>query len=178
MANVFLIGYMGSGKTSLGKIAAERLSMQFIDLDEYIETKMSMNVSAIFSNLGEEKFREIEKESLAEVARLKNTIIATGGGAPCYFDNIEVMNFQGTTIYIKLSAPELAIRLKATNLDERPLLANLSAGELEEFIIKALKERAVFYSQAKHKVSGTDDEIVEKIVAIVRGERGRKNEAE
>ncbi len=168
---IFLIGYMGSGKTTIGKIVAERLGMDFVDTDGYIENKLGKTVASIFSEFGEDNFRKIERESLLEVAKVDNVIIATGGGAPCFFDNMEKMNALGTTIYINLTPSELAERLGTTNLKERPILVNLENEELEDFIASALAKREVFYNQAQFKVSGSDEEIAEKVVLYIQNKQ-------
>ncbi len=167
---------MGSGKTTIGKIVAEQLGMQFIDTDDFIESKMEKTVAEIFSEFGEEKFREIERENLLKVSEIENAIISTGGGAPCFFNNMDEMNARGTTIYINLSTAELAARLKTTNLKKRPILANLGNDELEEFIASAIAKREFYYNQAQLKVSGSDEEIAEKIVAFVLAEENNPNE--
>ena len=167
---IFLIGYMGSGKTTIGKIVATRLDMNFIDTDDYVESKLGKTIASIFSEFGEDKFRKIERENLLEATKTDNVIIATGGGAPCFFDNMDRMNALGTTIYIKLTPSELAERLATTNLKQRPILANLENDELEDFIASALAKREVFYNQAQFKVSGSDEEIAEKIVTLVAPE--------
>lgn len=163
---IYLIGYMGCGKTSIGKVVAKELGLSFVDMDLHIENKYFKSVAQIFSEVGETKFREIEHKSLLEVSQFENSIISTGGGAPCFFDNIDVMNQSGTTIYIQLTAKELSDRLKTTKLYKRPILANVKNDDLEEFIAKNLKIREPFYQQAKYKVRGTDEEIVQHILEI------------
>ena len=165
---VFLIGYMGSGKTTIGKRVAERLRMNFVDMDTHIEGKMHKTVAQIFSEAGEEKFRELERKCLLEVSEYENAIISTGGGAPCFFDNMDVMNSRGITIYIHLSPGALADRLKTTNLLNRPILANYQGHDLEKYIASALEKREIFYLQAKIKVNGSDKEMEEKIISCIR----------
>ncbi len=167
MKRIFLIGYMGSGKTTIGKRVAKRLNMNFVDMDTHIEGKKHKTISQIFNEMSEERFRELERECLLEVSDYKNAIISTGGGAPCFFDNMEVMNSRGITIYINLTPGEIAARLKTTNLNERPVLAKLQENELEVFIATALEKRETFYNRATLKVSGTDKEIEEKIISYI-----------
>ena len=112
MKRIFLIGYMGSGKTSMGVKLAEKLGFTFVDMDHLIEEKYLKTVSQIFAEFGQERFREIERDILHEVADFENVVIATGGGAPCFFDNIGYMNSHGMTVYIQLSAAQLADRLE------------------------------------------------------------------
>jgi len=111
MERIFIIGYMGSGKTTVGKLLARSLSLEFIDLDAYIENKYRKTISALFAGKGEEEFRKIESQALHEVAQFEDVVISTGGGAPCYLDNMALMNQAGTTVYIKADPEELAARL-------------------------------------------------------------------
>ena len=112
MKRVFLVGYMGAGKTTVGKELAKLAGLSFIDLDYYIEGRYHKAVSQIFAERGEEAFREIERNMLHEVAEFEDVLISTGGGAPCFFDNMEFMNASGTTVYLKVSVEELAKRLE------------------------------------------------------------------
>lgn len=161
---LFLIGYMGSGKTTIGRIIARRLKLNFVDMDAHIEQNQFKTVSQLFSEFGEERFRQLERKCLLEVSAYENTVISTGGGAPCFFDNMDVMNQAGETIYIKLTPKELGDRLKTTNIRKRPILASYQGDDLEAYIAVNLEKREPFYNQAKHVFSGTDKEIVEKIV--------------
>lgn len=133
MERIFLIGFMGSGKTTLGKALAQKLGVDFIDLDLYIETRYHKTVREIFAESGEERFRQIEKSLLHEVADFENVIIAAGGGTPCFFDNIDYMNGHGTCVYLKASVEELCKRL-AGGRESRPLLRGKSDEELRLFI--------------------------------------------
>lgn len=164
---IFLIGYMGSGKTSIGKRIAEKLHFQFIDMDHYIENQLHKSIAEIFNELGEAFFREQERECLHEVSKMENAVIATGGGSPCHFDNIDVMNKNGLTVYIRLSPKQLSDRLKATNISKRPLLANQKEDELENYIHQNLSKREPIYRKAQLTVTGSDDEIVEQIIRFV-----------
>ena len=163
MNRIFLIGYMGSGKTTVGKLLAERLGYSFVDMDTRIEEKHFKTVSQIFADLGEEQFRLLEQKCLHEVSEFENVVIATGGGAPCFFDNIEYMNRSGLTVYIKLSVEQLAERLENSRANKRPLLANRKGEELQAFIAEGLARREPFYSQAHLSTSGSDEEILDQI---------------
>ena len=110
MKRVFLVGYMGAGKTTVGKELAKLAGLSFIDLDYYIEGRYHKAVSQIFAERGEEAFREIERNMLHEVAEFEDVLISTGGGAPCFFDNMEFMNASGTTVYLKVSVEELVVQ--------------------------------------------------------------------
>ena len=147
MRPVFLIGFMGCGKSTVGKEVAKALNCGFIDLDIYIQEKTGKTIPEIFEQIGETEFRLMEKDALREVAALKNTVIATGGGVPCFYDNISLMNKSGLTIYLKLSPAELFKRL-TNERDLRPLIANKNDDELLQFIEIKLTEREVFYNQA------------------------------
>lgn len=165
---IYLIGYMGSGKTTIGKTVAEKLQWQFLDTDEIIEKRYEMEISEIFRLYGESEFRGAEQEVLKELSGVENAVVSAGGGAPCFFDNMEVMNKTGKTFYINLPPNQLAERLLTTNLDTRPLLAKLSKEELEKFIIENLNKREHFYHQAHYSVSGSDEEIENQIIEKIR----------
>lgn len=164
MNRIYLIGYMGAGKTTLGKKLAKVVDANFIDLDKFIECKYHKTVPDIFEEHGEEGFRLIEQSALLEVSEIENVIISTGGGAPCFFDNMKVMNDSGLTIYIKATPEELASRLRASKT-VRPIVASKADDELIPFIAKHLTEREEFYNQAKvsfhteHLVSKEDIDI-------------------
>lgn len=145
---VYLIGFMGSGKSFLGRKLADQLGMDFYDLDDQIEEKAEMPISEIFERFGEGFFREIEKSVLHATAKLNEGIISTGGGVPCFFDNVDWMNQQGLTVYLQTDAQLLAERL-ASEMDHRPLLAHLSHPELVHFIEEKVAARAQFYQQAQ-----------------------------
>jgi shikimate kinase len=159
---IFLIGYMGAGKTTVGKKIARRLSLNFIDLDHYIENRYHQSVSSIFSMQGEEQFRLIEHNILHEVAMFGNVVISTGGGAPCFFDNMKFMNSAGLTVYLKASPNELAKRLRAQEW-KRPLLKERKGGALTDFISDNLEKRNEFYMQAQ-LVLNIDGMNVETVV--------------
>jgi shikimate kinase len=144
---LFLIGYMGSGKTTVGKHLAKKLNLQFIDMDLYIENRYHKSISAIFEERGEAGFREIERKTLHEIADFENVVISTGGGLPCFFDNMDVMNQTGITIYLKASVEELSDRLK-TGKQSRPLIKNKSPEEIKDFIATNLEKREAFYRRA------------------------------
>lgn len=152
MVRIILIGYMGAGKTTVGKALAKDMGLMFYDLDWYIETRMHKTVAQIFEERGEEGFRVIEKNMLHEVAEFENVIISCGGGTPCFFDNMEYMNQQGDTVYLQASPEVLAAHLKMGK-GVRPLIAGKTEEELHQFIRESLDKREPFYSQAKHIVN-------------------------
>ena len=143
---------MGAGKTTIGKLLAEDLRLSFIDLDQYIELKEKKNIPSIFAEKGEEYFREKEKEFLVEVSTFDNVIISTGGGCPCFFDNITIMNQSGITIFLNVPKDEIFTRL-VRKKESRPLLSTKSDEEIKAFIDKTLAQRLQFYKQAKHTFS-------------------------
>jgi shikimate kinase len=163
MTRIFLIGYMGSGKTAMGRLLAKNLHLDFYDLDAWIEKKYHTTIASIFAEKGESYFREIEKNCLRETGEFENVVISTGGGAPCFFDNMQFMNNHGTTIYLKLTPEHLAERLQSTRTGVRPLIAGKSSEELIDFIRENLGKRAAFYEQAKFVITGTDEEITNQI---------------
>lgn len=148
MKRVFLIGYMGSGKTTVGKMLAKSLALSFIDLDDFIQNKYRKTIADIFAELGEEEFRKIESRALREVSEIEDVVISTGGGAPCFFDNMKVMNNAGITLYIEVRPEELATRLLASKT-VRPLIVGKSKDELIPFISKHLSQRERYYRSAQ-----------------------------
>lgn len=152
---IFLIGFMGSGKTTLGKQLANKMGYQFVDQDQYIEKKTGMSIGDYFSTHGEQEFRRMEHKVLKELVLLNNVVIATGGGAPCFFDNMEIMNQHGISIYIKLKPEVLQSRLKQAQ-EERPLLRGKSEKELLDFIKSKLSERESYYLKATHIIESMD----------------------
>ncbi|MBB4035150.1 shikimate kinase [Dysgonomonas hofstadii] len=148
MRRIFLIGYMGAGKTTAGRELAKALGLDFIDLDHFIQGRFLKTVNQIFQEVGETEFRNIERNMLREVGEFENIVIATGGGTPCFFDNMEYMNQTGTTVYLKVQPEALASRLN-TCKDKRPLIKDKSEEELYTFIVESLDKREPFYSRAK-----------------------------
>ena len=148
MRRIILIGYMGSGKTTMGKALSKETGMMFYDLDWYIESRMRKSVSQIFAERGEEGFRQIEYNMLHEVAEFEDVIISCGGGTPCFFDNMDYLNQQGDVVYLKASPETLYKHLLMAKV-ERPLLKGKSAEELIAYITEHLTERAPFYEKAR-----------------------------
>jgi len=150
---IFLIGFMGSGKTTLGRKLASRLGYEFIDLDHKLEQQVELSIAEYFQIFGEDAFRKLESEVLKKTLYPDNAIISTGGGLPCYFDNMGWMKANGKSIYIKLSPKTLADRLERGK-EERPLLQDKHGDALVDFIEQKLGEREKFYSQASIIVDG------------------------
>lgn len=163
---IILIGYMGSGKTTVGKALAADLGLPFYDLDWYIEGRMRKTVQQIFADKGEEGFRKVERNMLHEVAEFENVVISCGGGTPCFYDNMEYINNQGETVYLKCT-PEVLFKHLGMGKTVRPLLQNKTPEEVKAFIDKQLSERNNFYQQAKHTVDVTLMDNYEKIKLTV-----------
>lgn len=173
-APVFLIGYMGCGKTTLGRAVARVAAVDFIDLDLYIENRFRRPVRDIFAERGEDGFRLIERNMLHEVAEFENVIVACGGGTPCFFDNMDYMNSRGTTVLLEASPERLQERL-CRGRARRPLIAAMTDGEIAEFTRDALLRRMPFYSKAKYTFMSDELEnrseiagSVERFIALTR----------
>ena len=149
MRRIILIGYMGSGKTTVGKALSKKTGMMFYDLDWYIESRMRKTVAQIFAERGEEGFRKIEYNMLHEVAEFEDVIISCGGGTPCFFDNIDYLNQQGDVVYLK-AEPEVLYRHLLMAKVERPLIKDKSPDELIGYIREQLVKREEFYGKARH----------------------------
>ncbi len=149
MRRIIIIGYMGAGKTTVGKALSKQLNMPFYDLDWYIESRMRKTVKEIFDERGEEGFRIIEHNLLHEVAEFEDVIISCGGGAPCFYDNMEYMNQQGETVYLK-ATPEVLYGHLKMGKSVRPLLENKTQEEVKDFIYEQLKIREPYYNKAKY----------------------------
>ncbi|MBE6284280.1 MAG: shikimate kinase [Mediterranea massiliensis] len=154
MIRIFLTGYMGAGKTTLGKAFAKAKNIEFIDLDWYIEKRFHKTIRELFAERGEDGFRIIEKNMLHEVGEFENVLISTGGGTPCHFDNMEYMNQQGDTVFLNVPIDVLFRRLKVAK-QQRPILSNKNDDELRLFIEEALQKRLPFYQQARYSFDGS-----------------------
>src|SRR6185436_13564002 len=146
---VYLIGFMGCGKSKLGKQLAKKLNHQFIDFDELIEEQSGKKISEIFKDDGQQAFRNLETEILKSVCGFQNTVVSSGGGTPCFYDNMKLMNETGITVYIRINAGGLFHRL-AESKTNRPLISGLTDIKLMDFIMDTLAEREYYYMQAQH----------------------------
>ena len=162
MKRIILIGYMGAGKTTIGKALSKRLGLMFYDLDWYIESRMHKTIAQIFADDGEEGFREMEYNMLHEVAEFENVIVSCGGGTPCFFDNMDYLNAQGETIYLQAAPEVLAKHLKMGKV-VRPLIAGKTDEELLAYISESLEKREPYYSRAKHILNVDLLNTVEKV---------------
>ena len=139
---------MGTGKTTVGKLLAKKLRQSFIDVDEFIENRYRKTIAAIFEEKGEAGFREIERRALQEISSFEKVVVSTGGGLPCFFDNMDLLNQTGITVYLRASVDELFDRL-IIDMQKRPLIKGKSKDELHDFIETNLKKRELFYNQAR-----------------------------
>ena len=144
---------MGAGKTTLGKVLAQKMGLTFYDLDEYIEDRFHRTIPQIFAESGESGFRDLERRMLHEVAEFEDVIISCGGGTPCFFDNMDYMNQVGETVFLDVDIKVLFRRLKVAK-QQRPLLADKTDEELTAFITEALRKRLPHYTKAKHVFNG------------------------
>ena len=155
---IYLIGFMGVGKTHWGKILSNKLGLPFYDLDELIEEKEGRSINQIFDEEGEEYFRTTEREILREFSEENESmLLSCGGGAPCFFNNIIFMNENGVTVWINTPFEILLGRLRQGK-DKRPLLKDLSDEQLKAYIVKKNADRRMYYEQAKVIV---DDKVIE-----------------
>lgn len=159
MKRIFLIGYMGTGKTTVGGGLSKALGLDFIDLDQFIQARYQKTIGQIFEEVGEEGFREIESKILHEVGELENVVISAGGGTPCFHDNMSFMKQAGKTIYLKAS-PEILARRLNTCKEKRPLIKDKSEEELIVFVRESLQKREPYYADA-HLIFETE-ELVRK----------------
>jgi shikimate kinase len=155
---VYIIGFMGSGKTTTGMKLAGLLGWDFTDLDKCIEEDTGMTIPEIFSVHGEAWFRQVESKILRSIQPLKNAVVSTGGGTPCYGDNMDFMLDTGLTIYLKLTPGQLRSRLSGTN-GERPLLKDLGDAGLLAFIEEKLAIREKWYNRAELNFNGFDTDV-------------------
>lgn len=155
MLRIFLTGFMGAGKTTLGRFLAEHYGLSFIDMDYHIEEQHFKTINQLFTEIGETQFRLLEQQTLKDISSIENVVIATGGGTPCFFDNMNYMSSCGTTVFMDVSVDELHTRL-LKGKHKRPLLKDKNPEELLEFIQKNLPLRLPFYNQSMLKIDGSN----------------------
>lgn len=162
MRPIFLIGYMGCGKTTLGEVLARQMDVRYIDLDELIEVQQGMSIVEIFDEMGEKRFRELEVEALEEVAAITDVIVGCGGGTPCHGDNMEIMNAAGITIWLTTSPERITARLLLPDQKaKRPKIASLPDEVVLSLVEKELEVRTPYYAQAQLQFDSTDIETAE-----------------
>lgn len=172
MKKIFIIGYMGCGKSSLGRKLAKAGGMEFMDMDSIIEQREGASISDIFHYQGEEYFRDAERALIEELGTAEgDMVISTGGGAPAWQNNMELMNSLGATIYLRRTAQQIASRLSPHGRQKRPKLRGLNDEELVAFMTTNMAEREPFYSKAKYCVDcaeRSDAELIDYILQIVK----------
>ncbi|MDA3866041.1 MAG: shikimate kinase [Salinivirgaceae bacterium] len=165
---IYLMGFMSSGKTTHGFQLAKALNLNFLDLDQYIEKKTKISVHELFQTRGEAYFRQLEREALDETFQMPHAVVSTGGGAPCFFDNVQAMNKNGITFYLKLP-PKIILHRLQKSTRQRPLLANKTPEELAAYINQLLNERRTFYEQAHYTVDASNKNATHYITRILSG---------
>jgi len=163
---IFLIGFMGSGKSTMGRALASELKLDFIDLDSFLEEKYYKTIPQIFAEEGEDGFRRKERNVLEEVSAFDNIIVATGGGAPCFFDNMDLMNNSGFCIFLDVDKESLINRLIHAKID-RPLIKGKTLEELEGFIEGMMEKRRPFYEKARYILKGKEIRI-DQVVSLLK----------
>jgi shikimate kinase len=163
---IYIIGFMGSGKSTAGKKLASLLNWTFIDLDKNIEEFTGKSIPEIFSQEGESYFRELETRLLRNLKTHSHTIISTGGGTPCHSDNMDFMLDTGLTVYLKLTPGQLKSRL-AESKGDRPLIKDLKTTELQPFIEKKLADRRDWYERSELIVEGIDLDV-NQLLSLVK----------
>lgn len=147
MSVIYIIGFMGCGKSFTGKRLASRLGYKFYDIDTLFEEKYHFTISDFFNQFGEDAFRKLERDLLQSTVDYNNTVISTGGGTPCFFDNMNFIKEQGISVYLKMPPEKILARLSQSKRP-RPLVKSLQGEELLDKIRNLLKEREVYYLQA------------------------------
>ena len=169
MKPVFLIGYMGCGKTTLGEVLARQMGVPFIDLDEYIERQQGMTIVEIFASEGEERFRQLETAALGEVAAMDGVIIACGGGTPCHGNNMTLMNEMGVTVWLTTSPERITARLLLPEQRvKRPKFNDLPDEAFLPLVQRELERRSPYYKQASLQFDSTDIETAPATVRTAR----------
>jgi shikimate kinase len=159
MRPVFLIGYMGCGKTTLGEVLARQRGLRYIDLDEYVEQRCGMTVMEIFDKMGQDRFRELETEALQEVAAMADVIVGCGGGTPCHSGNMDLMNKAGITVWLTTSPERITARLLLPEQKaKRPKIAHIPDNKVLPLVKRELEARAPYYSKAQLQFDSTDIE--------------------
>ncbi len=157
---IYILGYMGSGKSTLGSTLARELGISWIDTDDEFETRYKIGIPDFFSKYGENAFRELEQKLLADFSKVTDIVISTGGGMPCFFDNMNLMNQTGFTVYLK-ATPELLISRNEISARKRPLFQQMKGENFLQNVTQHLKSREPFYEQAKLIMDSSNPDICE-----------------
>ncbi len=155
---IFLVGFMGSGKTTIGKQLALKLNCRFLDIDHQIQEMFNLSVPEIFETFGEQRFRDTEHKLIDTMKEFESAVISTGGGLPCFLNNMELMNQSGVTIYLKTNPQILVNRLKGSQ-KSRPLIKEKTDGQLLEYVKVKLIEREPFYLKSKIIINSIDIKV-------------------
>ena len=167
---IYIIGFMGSGKTTTGKKLAAGLQWAFIDLDREIEAAAGKTISEIFSESGEENFRKMEADKLQKLDIKEDTVISVGGGTPCFSDNMHFMNKTGIVVYLRMTPGQLKSRL-SPDCDKRPLLMNINENDRYRYISEKLSERDIYYNKAsviEDAINLNIGDLTEKLKTMMR----------
>jgi len=168
MNKVYIIGFMGVGKSTAGKKLASKLGWQFIDTDVVFEEKYKLNINTFFNKYGEELFRKLEREILISSFKTDNCVVSTGGGLPCYLDAMDQINNNGISVYLEMNTDAIFSRLQNSK-QKRPLVESKSEEDLKDFIQKKLNERESCYSKASITISALSisiNSLIERIVSL------------
>ena len=166
MKNIILIGMMSSGKSTLGKKLARALNYRFVDLDKLIEKDQETDIHSIFSQKGESYFRDVESKMLKEIVPNRGIVLASGGGTPCFYDNMEFIKNLGLSIFLDVPAQDLAKRIENHGKDDRPILSGVTS--LEDELRKKIEDRRPYYSQADFTINGIVE--VDDIIKLINPE--------
>ncbi|MCR5646183.1 MAG: AAA family ATPase [Bacteroidales bacterium] len=162
---IYLVGYMGAGKSTTSKRLANRLGWEAYDTDRLFEARFKISINDFFHKYDADLYRKLETQILHETLSLDNAVIATGGGTPCFNDNMEWMNQNGFTVFLKISSQSAITRLSQSKV-KRPLIYDRPAEEISEFILRNYDERLPFYEQAQLTVKGEDLDLDELVTLI------------
>lgn len=168
MARIYLIGFMGCGKSEVGRCLAEKLQLSFCDIDERVEQRSGFTIAEIFEKFGESEFRKLESSALFSLRNSGDMVISTGGGTPCHHDNMNIIKSSGISFYIEVSPEVLAKRLKSSRI-ERPLIKGLSDQELLDAIESRLSRRDSIYQQCHYTINGERPitEVADEIAGVL-----------
>ena len=169
---IFLIGYMCSGKSTVGKRLAKRLNYDFIDLDDFFEENYHISIEDFFEKYNEEAYRKLENKLLNDLLKFDNVVISTGGGTPCFYDNMEIIKNNGVSIYLKMHEKSLETRI-LNSKKTRPVLKHVRKENLKEFIKNQIKEREEYYLKATYIIKGesVDYDEIERMLAEGKDKR-------
>ena len=165
--HIILIGFMGSGKTTIGKLLATELNLPFIDSDEVIEHQEGKTITQIFDESGEDAFRKMEQDFISTLANKERSVVAVGGGMPCFDNNIDRLKEIGQVFYLNVSLMTLTQRLM-NNRENRPLLADLSQNEMSAYAFERLTNRTVFYRQAHSIIPNEGNDPKRAVAEIIK----------